>query len=235
MNDPSASGHSPEELQPPLRRVSAGAALPFFLAVAVLFVMAYGGWKWWQVRQFELARGQAIPTSAVGPAVTDFTLTERSGQPFRSADMKGKVWVATYFFTTCPGTCLQVNRNIQALNAMPDLKEVTWVSITCDPDGDNLAELRKYADGFQADPARWLFCRGPLDYTQRVAKGMSVFLERKTHQDRAIVFDKAGNIRGNFDALSRTDCEKMHNLLVELLAEKPPGAVAASAESKTTS
>ena len=113
----------------------------------------------------------------VGPPLTEFELTERSGKPFRSADMRGKVWVATYFFTTCPGNCLRLNQNIQLMHNMPELKDVTWVSITCDPDNDTLEALRDYADRWQADPKRWLFCRADLDYTQRVAHGMNLYLE----------------------------------------------------------
>ena len=217
---PESHGQSPP--------ASSGAALPFFLALAVLFVMGYGAWKWWQVREFERTRGHAILSTVVGPPITDFELTERSGQPFRSAEMKGKVWVANYFFTTCAGTCLTMNKNVQLLNSMRDLKDVTWVSITCDPDTDNLDALRKYADHFDADPERWLFCRGPIEYTKQIAKGMSVALMLKGHQDRAIVFDKSGKIRGNFDALSRSDCEKMQKLLVKLQAEEPPQNMAAA-------
>ena len=95
----------------------------------------------------------------IGPPLKEFELTERSGKPFRSADMRGRVWVATYFFTTCPGNCIRLNRNIQALHNLPELKDVTWVSITCDPDTDTLEALRKYADHWKADPERWLFCR----------------------------------------------------------------------------
>ena len=106
--------------------------------------MAYGGWKWWQVQRVRsVDRGEAIPVDAVGPPLTEFELTERSGQPFRSADMKGKVWVATYFFTTCPGNCIRLNQNIKFMHNMPELKDVTWVSITCDPDNDTLAALRE--------------------------------------------------------------------------------------------
>ena len=46
--------------------------------------MAYGGWKWWQVRQFEAGRRRGDPASAIGPPLTEFELTERSGKPFRS-------------------------------------------------------------------------------------------------------------------------------------------------------
>lgn len=225
-----------EEKALPAVPASSGAALPFFLALAVLFVMTYGGWKWWQVRQFERERGQAIPVKVIGPPLAEFELTERSGEPFRTADMRGKVWVATYFFTTCPGNCIRLNQNIQRLNMIPELKDVVWVSITCDPDTDTLMALREYADRWKADPKRWLFCRAELDYIQRVAKGMSVALERKGHQDYAVVFDKAGKIRGMFDASSGNECEnRLKPLLIKCLSEPPPHEMAATENAEKAS
>jgi cytochrome oxidase Cu insertion factor (SCO1/SenC/PrrC family) len=184
--------------------------------------MAYGGWKLWQVQQYELTRGDAVPADVIGPPLKDFDLTERDGKPFRSVDMRGRVWVASYFFTTCPGQCLRLNANLQVLNADPELKDVTWVSISCDPDTDTLEALRDYADRFKADPKRWLFCRGDLDYIKRVAKGMDLFLSLKGHQDVAIVIDKTGKRRGMFDATSESQCNRLKAKLLECLAEKVP-------------
>lgn len=207
------------------RRGAVDTALPFFLSLLVLFGMAYGAWTWYRVHQRDVESGQAI--ADIGPPipVDNFELTERSGKPFRSADMKGKVWVATYFFTSCPGECIRLNRNIQVMQAMPELKDVTWVSITCDPDTDTTETLAKYADTMQADPDRWLFCRGDLDYTQRVASGMKLFLSLKGHQNYAVVIDKAGNIRGMYDGTSTSDCERMQKMLEKLEAEEPSAAV----------
>ena len=73
-----------------------------FCAAPCCSAMAYGGWKWWQVRQFELRKGEAIPADAIGPPLTEFELTERSGKPFRSADMSGKVWVASVLLHDLP-------------------------------------------------------------------------------------------------------------------------------------
>jgi cytochrome oxidase Cu insertion factor (SCO1/SenC/PrrC family) len=214
---------------------AAGTAVPYFLALAVLVAMAYGGWKWWQVRQFELSRGQAIPEDMIGPPLTEFELTERSGKPFRTADMRGKVWVATYFFTSCPGNCIRLNKNIQLLHSMEDLKDVTWVSITCDPDNDTLQTLRDYADRWEADPNRWLFCRADLNYTRRVARGMNLYLGLKTHQDYAIVIDKSGKVRGMFDATSKSDCQRLRTLLMQCVKEQSPQeSVAASADDGPT-
>jgi cytochrome oxidase Cu insertion factor (SCO1/SenC/PrrC family) len=213
---------------------SSGSAVPYFLAMAVVLAMVYGGFKWWQVRQFELERGQAIPASFTGPPLAEFELTERSGKPFRSADMRGRVWVAAYFFSTCPGSCIRLNENIQAMHKRPELKEVTWVSITCDPANDTLKVLRDYANRWQADPQRWLFCRAELDYTERVARGMNLFLSYKGHQDRVVVFDKAGKVRGLFDATSGNECQRLHAMLLKCLDEEFPQNLAAAAHKKSS-
>jgi cytochrome oxidase Cu insertion factor (SCO1/SenC/PrrC family) len=232
-NAPSQPAVNPEGAQ---AESCAASTVPYFLAFALVVAMLYGGFKWWQVRQFEQNRGQAIAANAIGPPLTDFVLTERSGDPFRSADMRGRVWVAAYFFSTCPGSCIRLNENIQFLHNMPELEGVTWVSITCDPDNDTLDVLRDYADRWKADHQRWLFCRAELDYIQRVARGMNLFLGYKTHQDRVVVFDKAGKIRGMFDATSKSDCQRLHTLLIECLNEAPPKKVAATgtAEKKSS-
>jgi cytochrome oxidase Cu insertion factor (SCO1/SenC/PrrC family) len=200
---------------------ASGTAIPFVLSLLLFVAVAYGAWTLWKVHQDHSAQGDAISAGVFGPPIKDFELTERSGKPFRSADMHGRVWVATFFYTSCPGQCLRVNANLQVLNNMPELKDVTWVSISCDPDNDTLAALRSYADRFQADPNRWLFCRGDLEYVQRVAKGMLLYLSLKGHQDRAIVFDKTGKMRGTPDATSEIECNRMHDLLLKLLDEKP--------------
>jgi protein SCO1/2 len=210
-------------------------AIPFVLCFLLLVATSYGGWKLWQVHESESSGGNAFSAGFIGPPIKDFELTERSGKPFRSSDMHGRVWVATYFFTTCPGQCLRLNANLQVLNNLSELNDVTWLSITCDPDNDTLEALRAYADRFKADPNRWLFCRGDLEYVQRVAKGMLLYLSLKGHQDRAIVFDKSGKMRGEFDGTSELECNRMHDLLLKLLAEKAPANFATNSGTKEKS
>lgn len=213
---------SPQPGPGPEPSLDAGSLLPWVLSIVVLVGMLYGAFTLWKVRRFEIAKSEAIPQNVIGPPLKEFELTERSGKPFRSLDMRGRVWVASYFFTTCPGQCLRLNANIQVLSKMPDLKDVTWVSITCDPDTDTVEALQNYADRWQADPQNWLFCRADLPYIQRVAKGMGVYLSMKGHQDFAIVIDKQGNIRGMFDGTSESQCKRLKNVLLECMAEKPP-------------
>jgi cytochrome oxidase Cu insertion factor (SCO1/SenC/PrrC family) len=225
------SAHESEVAIRPL----ASSSLPFVLAIVVAIGAAYGGFKWWQVQNWEATRGEAISSTAVGPPLKEFELAERNGDTFRSADMRGKVWVVTYFYASCPGQCIRLNQNIKLMHNLPELKDVTWVSITCDPDNDTLAVLKDYADRWQADPKRWLFCRADLPYIKRIGAGMNMSLFRQSHQDYAIVIDKAGKIRALFDGTSRADCEKLVTRLQECLEEPAPHDVVASGEKKASS
>jgi len=201
------------------------STLPYWLALMLAFVGAYGAWKWYQVEHFAPSGGIVVSHL---PPLQEFELEERSGAGFRSADMRGKVWVVTFFFTQCPGSCPRLNASIQALNAVEQLRDVRWVSISVDPQQDTLPVLREYAERYGADPERWLFCRGDLGYVNRVGRDFLKVddVSLRGHRDYATVIDRSGKIRGVFDATSRSQSAKMKLLLEELLAEAAPEATA---------
>lgn len=218
-----SSEAEPSTRPPSDQAVDTRTKVPLVLAGIILLVGLYGVFKWWQVQKAQAQRQQAIPENIEYPPITEFELTERSGEPFRSLDMKGRVWVVTYFFTTCPGNCIRLNQNIKLLHNLSELQDVVWVSVTCDPDTDTLKALQDYADSWEADPERWLFCRGELDYIKQIGLGMKLPIYRRGHKDFAVVFGKEGNIRGMFDATRKSDVERLKKLLLKCLAEDPAG------------
>lgn len=219
------------------------SALPYWLSLMVLVAASYGGWKWYQVSQFQ-AQQEMGGIEITGPPLEEFELPERGGESFRSADMRGKVWVTTFFFTTCPGPCTRLNERIKYMHNLDELAEVTWVSITVDPKADTLEVLNKYAERFNADPDRWLFCRGDLGYIKRVGRDiMKLPVTWQGHNETAVVMDRAGKVRGMYDVTSRTQSKKLEELLKELVAEPvpleqdtniDPAEIAADAEPVTT-
>ena len=196
--------------------------LPYWLSLMVVLAASYMGWKWYQVQQFEAGRA-AGGIEMVGPPLEEFELPERNGQTFRSADMQGKIWVTTFFFSTCPGPCARLNERIKYMHNQEELQDVTWVSISVDPKNDTLEVLRKYADKFSADPERWLFCRGDLKYIKRVGKDiMKLPVTWKGHNEVGVVIDRAGEVRGMYDLTSISQSKKLELLLKKCLAEKVP-------------
>jgi len=195
--------------------------LPYWLSLMVVLAISYMGWKWYQVQQFEANRSVGgIELS--GPPLEEFELPERSGKIFRSADMEGKVWVTTFFFSTCPGPCARLNARIKYMHDQEDLQGVTWVSITVDPKTDTLEVLQEYADKFSADPTRWLFCRGDLKYIKRIGKDiMKLPVTWQGHNESAVVIDQKGKVRGMYDVTSLSQSKKLELLLRQCLAEEP--------------
>jgi cytochrome oxidase Cu insertion factor (SCO1/SenC/PrrC family) len=80
--------------------------------------------------------------------VPDFKFTERSGKPVAKADLAGKVWVASFVFTRCPGPCPAVTATVARLQKeLSDDANIRFVTFTVDPERDNPAELRNTPSG----------------------------------------------------------------------------------------
>ena len=194
--------------------------LPYWLSLMVLVAACYFGWKLWQVDQFEQSQS-AGGIEYTGPPLEQFELTERSGNPFRSEEMHGKVWVANLFFSTCQGTCKKLSGNIKMLNERADLQNVTWVSITVDPETDTLPILKEYAEGFDADPNRWLFCRGDFKYIKRIGQDiLSLPVLWQDHNDYGVIIDKNGRARGSYDLTRTSNHPRLIKLIKECQAEE---------------
>ncbi len=102
------------------------------------------------------ASGQDAPE---WPPLPDFAFTERSGRTVTLDDLRGRPWVANFFFCGCSGPCPPLNRRMSRLQAeLPP--DVRLVSFTLDPDHDTPPALVEYAKLFDADSERWLFLTG---------------------------------------------------------------------------
>ena len=108
-----------------------------------------------------LAGCSSRPPLPVLGEVADFHLTSQTGETIDLHSLQGHVWVADFFFTTCPGPCPRMSdqmRQIQAAtSSTPDVK---LVSFTVDPAHDTPVVLAAYAKHFLAQPSRWYFLTG---------------------------------------------------------------------------
>ena len=157
--------------------------------------------------------------------VPPFALTERSGRPLSNNDLFGKIWVADFIFTTCPGPCPLVSASMAKVQkATEHDPHVRLVTFTVDPQDDTPPVLAAYADHFGADPNRWFFLTGPEKplydliengFYQAVEDNRGHPLEEGqfivTHSTRMVLVDENGVIRGFYDGINadgRTDLLK---------------------------
>jgi protein SCO1/2 len=205
------------------------STLPYWLAFAVALVALYGGFKLYKLEQNRSYGGVSQEGEIRLPPLEEFELTRSDGTPFRSADLKGKVWIASFFFSTCTGSCSRLNGNIAYLSRQPEIEGATWVSISVDPVNDTLPVLAAYAERFRADPARWVFCRhDDFTYIKRLADSVLRLggVAYQGHNDRAVIIDKHGEIAGMFNAVSTIESKKGMEIIKRCLAEEYEPAAA---------
>src|SRR5947209_5722725 len=96
----------------------------------------------------------------------DFTLTDQTGAALRRSDLKGKVLLVSFIFTTCNGSCpatthrmAQVAQELRT-GSLYDGDRVRLLSITLDPERDRPDVLRGYMRLYDLDPAHWSFLTG---------------------------------------------------------------------------
>lgn len=159
-------------------------------------------------------------TAGANVAATPFTLTDQTGQPFESSALGGKVWMGAIFFANCPGPCFRENQAIADILRSIDDPDFMVVSLTCDPDNDTPDVLRRYADRFAADPARWKFLTGDMKTISEVGqKTFFLPVEVGVHSERGVVFDRQGRLRGGYHLLQPDRVALLEKLIREVLAE----------------
>src|SRR6187397_2946501 len=143
----------------PLRRpVSPGAViwkailLGLPLVVATVFFLVWRG-------QLDQLAGRSLASLGTVPP---FQLANQNGQPFGSAELSGKIWIADFIFTTCRGPCPLISSRMSELQRPLEESDVHLVSFTVDPQMDTPEVLRDYSERLHARPGRWEFLTGPV-------------------------------------------------------------------------
>jgi len=147
-----------------------------------------------------------------------FQLVSHRGQPFGTAQLAGKVWIANFIFTSCPSICPKLTREMAKVQSLVEElgDEVHLVSFSVDPQNDTPEKLAAYAARHGAGP-RWSFLTGPLDRVEEaVKKGFKLAMDRQvirvkegraerelfdiTHGTRMVLLDRGAGIRGYYEA-----------------------------------
>ena len=180
------------------------------------------------LRHVEVQRLASRQIQSYG-SVPSFQLTNQDGRPFGSSNLAGKIWIADFIYTTCPGPCPMISSRMSELQKPLQKTDVHLVSFSVNPEKDTPEVLRGYADKLQAEPGRWDFLTGAKPAIYKLshdgfklavsdgsdAQGIPV------HSTRIVLVDRHGQIRGYYDA---TEPEAITKLLADtnhLLREQP--------------
>ena len=135
--------------------------------------------------------------------VPNFNFTNQNGEPFSHNQLKNKVTVLDFFFTNCPGPCPIMTYNMKSLyDDFSSSDDVQFVSITVDPENDNIEVLKNYADINGINGQKWQFLTSELSKIKSLKRdGFMLFADElpQGHAIKFILIDENGNIRKYFD------------------------------------
>jgi len=146
-----------------------------------------------------------------------FEFINQDGQKVSSDDLLGNIYVADFFFVTCPTICPKMATNMGYIqNKFSDKKDLKFISMTVNPEQDSVSVLKEYAQKVHADTKSWSFLTGDKEKIYAVAfNGFFVSTMRDSiapggflHSQMLILIDRKGHIRGYFDGTIYSEMKK---------------------------
>ncbi|MCF8277905.1 MAG: SCO family protein [Flavobacteriales bacterium] len=152
--------------------------------------------------------------------IADFSLTDQTGHTVTNKDFENKIYVADFFFTTCPSICPKMTASLSDLSKFYAADEdIMFLSHSVTPEKDSVPVLAAYAVKYEVNPEKWKLVTGDKKHIYELARrsyfavttegdgGASDFI----HTENFILVDKERKIRGFYDGTSSKDMERLKN------------------------
>jgi protein SCO1/2 len=190
--------------------------------LGILLVLLAVGWRTPGLGH-KAEEGQRL--SKIGPAPA-FTLTAQDGRQVALKELRGKVVVVTFIYTSCADACPLLTAKMAGLQ--DELggdfgSNIFFVSITVDPERDTPDVLTRYAQAHSANLSGWAFLTGTPDEIRAVARQYGIYHKKQTGGDVDHTFltslvDQRGTLRVQYMGV-RFDPDELRRDLQSLLAE----------------
>jgi protein SCO1/2 len=180
-------------------------------------------------------RAHTSDTLPVWGSVPGFRLITQDGRALALDDLRGKVWVANFFFTSCAGICPIMQANMQKVQeAFARNPRVQLVSVTVDPERDTVQVLDRYARQRGAPSDQWHFLTGEKSLIYHLARegcklaAMEASAPQQggsrdfIHSEKCVLVDTHGRIRGYYRGTDSAEVTRLIGDIRRLLHEKEP-------------
>ena len=154
--------------------------------------------------------------------IADFSLINQNGDTITQENYRDKIYVADFFFTTCPTICPIMTANlVEVQAALVNDPEVLLLSHSVTPEIDSVAQLKKYAIEKGVNDAKWNLVTGDKKQIYELARKSYLAVQEDgdggpfdmIHTENFILVDKQRRIRGFYDG---TKEEEMNRLLSDI-------------------
>lgn len=174
-----------------------------------------------------------IMNQGLGHRIGEFEFRNQYNQKVSLQDVKGKIFIAEYFFTTCQTICpIMTDEMMRVQSRFRGNDEVKILSFTVDPDIDTVETLKAYAEKHQAQKGQWHFLTGKKEELYQLARNSFFVLKPAEarnlgdansdfiHTNNFVLIDRALQIRGYYDGTNPQEVNTLMDDIELLLKEK---------------
>ena len=198
----------------------AGFAIVAFTGMIIAYFMITGNKKLPVLSPDQLDSKIVDPSlrsKMSGHRIGSFTLINQFGDSISEKDFAGKIYVADFFFTTCPGICpVMTKQMFRVQEANLNHSDFRILSHTVQPEVDSPSVLLEYAELYKAQPAIWQFATGDRMEIFNLARKsyFAAILEEgkedeMVHTENFVLVDKEKRIRGLYDGTSKDEVDQL--------------------------
>ncbi len=150
--------------------------------------------------------------------VDDFLFYNQDGKKVTLEDVKDKVYVADFFFTTCPGICPKMKKQMSRVyEEFKNRNDFILLSHTVMPEVDSVEVMAEFAKKQGAVSEEWMFLTGEKKEIYRMARQSYFAVKTKgdggpddfIHTENFILVDKNQRLRGFYDGTSTEDVDRL--------------------------
>ncbi|HRE77693.1 MAG TPA: SCO family protein [Flavobacterium sp.] len=161
--------------------------------------------------------------------IADFSFTNQNGEIITQKNYEEKIYVADFFFTTCPTICPIMQDNmVKVQNVFKDVQDVMLLSHTVMPHIDSVPVLKKYALEKGVIDSKWNLVTGDKKDIFYIARKSYLAVKTETegelydmvHTENFILVDKKRRVRGFYDGTNTEEINRLIEDIRFLLTEK---------------
>ncbi|TNF49154.1 MAG: SCO family protein [Bacteroidetes bacterium] len=176
--------------------------------------------------EYKLVDGKEV-VDTVYPTISYFSFYNEDSIRVTSKDLKGKIWIADFFFTTCSTICPRMTSQMKRLNSMTeDISEhLQFISFSINPNYDGPSQLKKYKAHHGINAKNWVFLTGDEQETHRIGiEEFRIFAGQDdlaedgyAHSEAFTLVDKKGYVRGVYNIQDPKQVDQMNKDIRKLL------------------
>ena len=161
--------------------------------------------------------------------IPSFSLKNQNGETVTEKNYENKIYVADFFFTTCPGICIDMTRNMLKIQKKTlDNPNIMLLSFSVTPKIDSVAQLKKYALEKGIKDSKWNLLTGDKKQIYRLARE-SYFVVKEgqginsmIHTENFVLIDPDKRIRGFYDGTNDEEIVELMDDIITLEKEYFP-------------